>query len=82
MLGQAQRQLTQRERQIVRLVSEGLSNKHIGRRLNVTDGTIKVHLHNIFQKLQVSNRTALAAVYLSPRDQAGEQPDHSDLYGI
>ena len=80
--GTAETALTHRERQIVRLVSEGLSNKHIGRRLNVTDGTIKVHLHNIFQKLQVSNRTALAAVYLSPRDQAGEQPDHSDLYGI
>ena len=57
--------LTDRERQILRLVSEGLSNKEIGRRLKIADGTIKVHLHNIFQKLQVSNRTALAAVYLS-----------------
>ena len=74
--------LTDRERQILRLVSEGLSNKEIGRRLKITDGTITVHLHHIFEKLQVSNRTALAAVYLSPRDQAGEQPDHSDLYGI
>ena len=71
MLGQAQRQLTQRERQIVRLVSEGLSNKEIGRRLSVTDGTIKVHLHKMFEKLQVSNRTALAKVYFS-----GEKPDH------
>ena len=67
--------LTDRERQILRLVSEGLSNKEIGRRLKITDGTIKVHLHHIFEKLQVSNRTALAAVYLSPRDQAEEQPD-------
>jgi two-component system nitrate/nitrite response regulator NarL len=72
--------LTDRERQIMRLVSDGLSNKEIGRRLNITDGTIKVHLHHIFEKLQVANRTALAAVYLSSRDQA--QPDHSDLYGI
>ena len=52
--------LTDRERQILRLVSEGLSNKEIGRRLKITDGTIKVHLHKIFQKLQVANRTALA----------------------
>jgi two-component system, NarL family, nitrate/nitrite response regulator NarL len=52
--------LTYRERQIIRLVSEGLSNKEIGRRLKITDGTIKVHLHKIFQKLQVANRTALA----------------------
>ena len=74
--GAAAAALTRRERQIVRLVSEGLSNKEIGRRLKVADGTIKVHLHNIFEKLQVSSRTALTAVYLSPRGQAGEQPDH------
>ncbi|MBB4370448.1 two-component system nitrate/nitrite response regulator NarL [Bradyrhizobium sp. cir1] len=54
--------LTDRERQIMRLVSEGLSNKEIGRKLNITDGTIKVHLHHIFQKLDVSNRTLLAAL--------------------
>ena len=77
--------LTQRERQIVRLVCEGLSNKEVGQRLNITDGTIKVHLHKIFEKLRVSNRTALVAVYLSspdnhgPQDQAREQPDHDDL---
>lgn len=35
----------------MRLVSEGLSNKEIGRRLNIADRTIKVHLHHIFQKL-------------------------------
>lgn len=54
--------LTGRERQVALLVSEGLSNKAIARRLNVTDGTIKVHLHHIFQKLQVSNRTVLAGL--------------------
>jgi two-component system, NarL family, nitrate/nitrite response regulator NarL len=57
--------LTERERQIMRLVCEGLSNKEIGRRLNVTDGTIKVHLHHIFQKLDISNRTSLAALAIS-----------------
>jgi len=60
--------LTVRERQIMRLVSEGLSNKEIGRRLNITDGTIKVHLHHIFQKLDVGNRTALAALAISRSD--------------
>jgi two-component system nitrate/nitrite response regulator NarL len=59
--------LTDRERQIVRLVSEGLSNKEIGRRLKVTDGTIKAHLHHIFEKLQVSNRTALVAITQGPK---------------
>lgn len=59
--------LTERERQIMHLVSEGLSNKEIARRLNVTDGTIKVHLHHIFQKLDISNRTSLAALFRGTR---------------
>ena len=55
--------LTSREREIVRtLASGGLSNKDVGRRLNLSEGTVKVHLHNIYQKLGVKNRTALAAL--------------------
>jgi two-component system nitrate/nitrite response regulator NarL len=67
--------LTDRERQIMRLVSEGLSNKEIGRRLNIADGTIKVHLHNIFQKLEISNRTVLAALAISQSDRVGPSGD-------
>jgi two-component system nitrate/nitrite response regulator NarL len=57
--------LTDRERQIMSLVSEGLSNKEMGRRLNIADGTIKVHLHHIYRKLEISNRTLLAALVIS-----------------
>ncbi len=57
--------LTDRERQIMRLVSEGLSNKEIGRRLNISDSTIKQHLHHIYQKLEISNRTVLAALAIT-----------------
>jgi two-component system, NarL family, nitrate/nitrite response regulator NarL len=60
--------LTDRERQIMRLVSEGLSNKAIGRRLNIADGTIKQHLHHIYQKLEIDNRTVLAALAISLPD--------------
>jgi two-component system, NarL family, nitrate/nitrite response regulator NarL len=60
--------LTDRERQIMGLVSQGLSNKEIGRRLNITDGTIKVHLHNVYQKLDISNRTVLAALAISQNE--------------
>jgi len=67
--------LTDRERQIMRLVSEGLSNKEIGRRLNLTDGTIKVHLHHIFEKLEVTNRTALAAFAMSQDDRSSSPVD-------
>lgn len=57
--------LTDREREIMRLVSEGLSNKAIARRLNISQGTIKVHLHHIYKKLEINNRTALAALAIS-----------------
>jgi two-component system nitrate/nitrite response regulator NarL len=62
--------LTDREHQIMCLVSEGLSNKEIGRRLNISDGTIKVHLHHIYEKLEISNRTALAALAISQNETA------------
>jgi hypothetical protein len=42
------------------LVCEGLSNKDIGRQFNLSDGTVKVHLHHIYEKLAIHNRTALA----------------------
>jgi two-component system, NarL family, nitrate/nitrite response regulator NarL len=60
--------LTQRERQIIQLVSHGLSNKEVGRQLTVSDGTIKVHLHHIYRKLAIHNRTALAALAASHHD--------------
>src|SRR5918998_657298 len=61
--------LTAREREIVSLVAEGRSNKEIARHLGVSDGTVKIHLHNIYRKLDVGNRTALTALSLSYRDQ-------------
>ena len=59
--------LTNRERQIVEMVAGGLSNKEIGRRLDLSEGTVKVHLHNVYQKLRVNNRTALAAMTITKR---------------
>jgi DNA-binding NarL/FixJ family response regulator len=67
--------LTERERQIMHLVAEGLSNKEVGRQLNISDGTIKVHLHHIYQKLAISNRTALAALAFSHHDNALSDDD-------
>jgi two-component system, NarL family, nitrate/nitrite response regulator NarL len=63
--------LTDREHQIMRLVSEGLPNKEIGRRLNISGGTIKVHLHHIYQKLEINNRTELAALAISQNEITG-----------
>jgi DNA-binding NarL/FixJ family response regulator len=51
--------LTKRESEIAVVVAEGKSNKEIARILNITEGTVKIHLHNIFQKLGIMNRMAL-----------------------
>jgi DNA-binding NarL/FixJ family response regulator len=52
------------ERQIVLLVCTGLSNKQIAQRLDVTKGTVEVHLHNIYVKFAMPNRTMLALLAL------------------
>ncbi len=54
--------LTERERQIIELIDQGLSNKEIARRLAIKIATVKNHVHNILQKLQVSRRGEAAAV--------------------
>jgi DNA-binding NarL/FixJ family response regulator len=59
--------LTGREWEIVNLVAQGLSNKSIARLLNLTEGTIKIHLHNVYSKLEITNRTTLAAKVISLR---------------
>lgn len=51
--------LTDREQQVVTLVGEGLSNKLIARRLEVSEGTVKAHLHSIFRKLGIRSRITL-----------------------
>lgn len=52
--------LTPRERQLVDLVRRGMRNRDIAAELGVTEGTVKVYLHAIFDKLGVDNRTELA----------------------
>ena len=52
--------LTRRERELIELVRQGLRNRDIAAELGVTEGTVKVYLHAIFDKLQVENRTELA----------------------
>ncbi len=52
--------LTPREREVAQLVTAGLNNKLIARQLHVTERTVKAHLSNIFQKLNIENRLMLA----------------------
>ena len=52
--------LAPRERQLIGLVRAGLRNREIAEQLGVTEGTVKVYIHAIFEKLGVSSRTELA----------------------
>jgi DNA-binding NarL/FixJ family response regulator len=58
--------LTKRELEILRLVAEGLSNEEIGKKIFISPKTVKTHLSNIFDKLQVHNRFK-AALWVMPR---------------
>ncbi|BAQ09240.1 transcriptional regulator [Bacillus sp. OxB-1] len=65
MISQEQREpilearLTSREKEIVKLVRQGLLNKEIGEALSISVNTVKKHLQNVFQKMGVENRTEL-----------------------
>jgi DNA-binding NarL/FixJ family response regulator len=61
--GNALARLNSRERDVLRLLSEGMTNAQIAERLVVQESTVKYHLQNIFQKLGVQNRTEAAQIY-------------------
>lgn len=66
------RQLTERQRDVFRLLQLGQSNKEIARELGVLEGTVKVHVRAIMQKLGVRNRTQVAVMAVRG---ASFQPD-------
>jgi DNA-binding NarL/FixJ family response regulator len=51
--------LSDRQQQVATLVCDGLSNKIIARKLGLTEGTVKVHLHLVYKKLGVRSRAHL-----------------------
>ncbi len=57
--GRGRRALTVRELRIVRMAATGLHNREIAAELSITEGTVKVHLHNIYEKLAVTGRVEL-----------------------
>ena len=53
--------MTKREREIMNLIAEGLSNKEIAQRLSIATYTVKSHVHNILEKLALHSRLQIAA---------------------
>jgi two-component system nitrate/nitrite response regulator NarP len=53
-------QLTSRELDVARLVARGMRNKEVARQLSITEGTVKMYLHNIYEKLNLGSRVELA----------------------
>jgi two-component system nitrate/nitrite response regulator NarL len=51
--------LTRREMEVMFKVADGLSNKEVGSQLNISEGTVKIHLNSIYHKIGVGNRTSL-----------------------
>jgi DNA-binding NarL/FixJ family response regulator len=66
-VGPLDERLTRREWQIVEAVGQGIRNKEIGKRLKISEKTVKSHLNNIFRKLRVDNRFAVG-LYSLDRD--------------
>lgn len=62
--------LAPREKEIAGLVAQGLRNREVGDRLGMTEGTVKVYLHRIYEKLEIQNRVELAMLNRD-RDERG-----------
>ena len=60
--------LTKREGEIVNLVLQGLANKSVAVELGLCEGTVKLHLHSIYRKLGVPNRSGLIVSCLTNRE--------------
>jgi two-component system nitrate/nitrite response regulator NarL len=62
-------ELSDRERQVIALVCDGLSNKEIAEKLGVAEGTIKCHLHAIYEELGVQSRIELMIALADREDE-------------
>ena len=60
--------LTPRERDVLAALAEGEHNRAIGQRLGISEGTVRSHVHVLLQKLQVSNRTQAALLWLAAKE--------------
>jgi DNA-binding NarL/FixJ family response regulator len=60
--------LTKRELEVVDLISEGMSNKEIAQQLHIATFTVKSHVHNVLEKLELNTRLQIAAFVREEQD--------------
>jgi DNA-binding NarL/FixJ family response regulator len=58
------RALTKRRRQVAKLACRGLSNREIAEKLGLIEGTVKLHLHAVYEELNIHSRTKLAVALM------------------
>jgi DNA-binding NarL/FixJ family response regulator len=63
--------LSGRQQQVVTLVQKGLSNKAIAAKLDISEGTVKSHLHSIYEKLGIQSRISLMIAVATLMSQIG-----------
>ena len=71
--------LTKREREIVSLVSEGMTNKYIAGRLGISEGTVKKNLYHCYRKLHINSRFDMIRLFYGSADRIAQ--DESTNYG-
>ena len=59
--------LTDREKSVLKLIAEGLTNKEISHRLSISESTVENHIHRVYKKLKISNRAQAVAYVLRSR---------------
>jgi RNA polymerase sigma factor (sigma-70 family) len=62
--------LTERELEILEILSKGMPNKEIANFLGISENTVEQHLQNIYKKLNVHNRTEAAALFLKGKNES------------
>jgi DNA-binding NarL/FixJ family response regulator len=67
--------LTRREREVLALMAEGLSNRQIADRLTISGKTVKNHVHHVYKRLQVDSRDQAVALWWVLRHQRVDAPD-------
>ncbi|HWP57486.1 MAG TPA: response regulator transcription factor [Candidatus Acidoferrales bacterium] len=75
VVNESVKSLTKREIEILRLVAEGLTNEEIGKKVFISEKTVKTHLTNIFDKLKVNNRFKAALAIMNQGREFNEVVD-------